>query len=187
MGFSTKLIDNSFTRELNDLEDRIFHFFESINLDDICLTPQIFLDEIGYSFVDKHPWTDVIAYQLEYEMPLGVAQYGSLLFLGGIQGYSQITRKIFELGEFSDFMLVMDPRNNSEVDYFDRDILRGEEPTPSPTNKIFHRKDVIGVIWVKILRKFIEDHLNSLGLYKATLIKYMKDKGIYHYWNLLYS
>ncbi len=58
--FHTKVTDNSFTKELNDLEDRIFHFFESINLDDICLIFKEFLDEIGYSFVDKHPWTDVM-------------------------------------------------------------------------------------------------------------------------------
>lgn len=175
----------SFTQSLADLDNVSKLEFDVFSLNDICVMFKDLLVDMGYSFIEKYPWTDVIAYQLEYELPLGLIQNGSLLFLGGLQGYSHITRKIFELGKFADFMFVMDPRKNIEIGYYDRDILRLDETKPSPTNRVFNRQDVINYIRLLCLKDYVAENLTSFRLIREEIEQYISSNDFDELWSTL--
>jgi dTMP kinase len=171
--------------QLNELENIVSNEMDQISLNDVCILFKEFLSDIGYIFVAKYPWTDIIAYQLEYSLPLGLVQYGSLLFLGGIQGYSHITRKIFELGKFADFMFVMDPRKHAEVEYYDRDILRGDGTTPSPTNKVFNRQDVKNIILMKCIKEYVKEHLYGISFIHDVIRNFILNRKLEEIWRVI--
>ena len=87
----------------------------------------LFLDYIrvqGISVLEKLPWTELDAYELEYVMPGDILLRGVGLIIQEKQRYDIIMKKAPEIPKMSDFMFVFSPGPSELVThYYERDKI----------------------------------------------------------------
>jgi dTMP kinase len=94
----------------------------------------------GFGWGNQLIWTEAHAYELSYDLPLGIQQRGTALILNSSQQADLITQLIYDLIEttpdtnplqFSDFMLVLDLGRFEPLARFERDRSSGRTQSPS--------------------------------------------------------
>ena len=144
------------------IEDRIW----GISLNGLG---SLFLDclqRAGYRLHDRLPWTDLDAFELEYEMPLQTVQRGTALLLGEAQRYGLVTKKVLELDQLSDFMFILDPNPLHLINsHYERDIVNVSEDrgTLSPSTRVVTRIDVSRLVLARALDLYLDDANRTLG------------------------
>lgn len=106
----------------------IVNFIEGkIDNYDFDLLGALFLDHIKQKKIDvgdRLPWTDLDAFQLEYNMPDGLILRGVALIIQEKQRYDILIKKAPKIPKFSDFMYVFSPGPSELVNkYYERDNL----------------------------------------------------------------
>ncbi len=110
----------------------------------------LFLDYIqiqGIKVLEKLPWTELDAYELEYTMPGDILLRGVGLIIQEKQRYDVIMKKAPEIPKMSDFMYVFSPGPPELVThYYERDkIVYDTEPKQQglfPSTQLVTQKDL---------------------------------------------
>jgi dTMP kinase len=120
------------------------------------------LTESGYFLHDKLPWTDLDAYELSFNLPLGVTQRGAALLLGQSQRYDSVMTKLLgsqknlAVGSMSDFLFIFDSNpSHLQVNYYERErVANGPDFSLSPMFNVIGRSELANFIYEKIKRNF---------------------------------
>ena len=128
---------------------------EQMTFGELALVFAGYLSSRGYRIGEQLPWTDMTAYRVEYDMPLGLKQCGTLLLLTDAMHYDSITKKLqtildqvaseTDLTRLSDFMLVLDasPAKSTPA-YYEQDA-NGERV--SPVVRIMGRREIARLVF----------------------------------------
>lgn len=138
-----------------------------------------YLDCQNYKIGDRLPWTETLAYEMEYEMPFGMYQRGVALLLKKSQQIDEVTRKVqnlvnnipqfSEMGSLTDFMFVLNiTTHDINPNFYEREIgntdTRPKKPL-SPNIKILNQKDIVDLLFIDVLKKdksvYISDTLQA--------------------------
>ncbi len=152
----------------------------------------LFLDCIGrsgYTVLDRLPWTDLDAFELQYEMPLHATQRGTALLLGEAQRYAVIAKKVLLLEQFSDFMFVLDPNPSHLVNsHYERDLVHyGDNggTSLSPSTRVIERSDIARLVLASSLYSYLDEHyltVSALGQ-KDIFFNVIRDLGLDWQWD----
>jgi dTMP kinase len=146
-----------------------------------------YINLIGYQIVDKLPWTNLDAFELEVELPLGIKQRGTALLLGGTQRYDTVTQKIL-MAQLSDFMLILDPRPARLVHSYQRDMVVAKSGmSPSPSTRIIGRDEIAQCIMAFVLAIYEDEYLLSLGEQRTGIHEIVKEMELHDYWQYAIS
>ena len=115
----------------------------------------LFLDDIRqkkYTVKEKLPWTELDAYELEYELPGNILLSGVALIIQEKQRYDIILKKAPDIPTMSDFMFVFSPGPAELVtNYYERAIIKYNADTIReglfPSTKLITQKDLAYRIW----------------------------------------
>ncbi len=127
----------------------------SIDLYDFNKLGGLFLDYIKRKKIEvkeKLPWTELDAYELEYEMPGKILLRGVALIIQEKQRYDVIMKKAPDIPKMSDFMFVFSPGPSELVTrYYERGIIRYNADTIReglfPSTQLVTQKDIAVGIW----------------------------------------
>jgi len=116
---------------------------------------RLFLDDIRqkkYTVKEKLPWTELDAYELEYELPGNILLSGVALIIQEKQRYDIILKKAPDIPTMSDFMFVFSPGPAELVtNYYERAIIKYNADTIReglfPSTKLITQKDLAYRIW----------------------------------------
>jgi len=176
---------------INDLLLTVQKTILSYPYNDIATLAIDCLKTKGYKIIAKIPWTDIDAYQLEYELPLKMTQCGSILFLGNTQRYDIVLKKVIAikkqtqlLEKYSDFMFIFDTSPSHLIDkHYDREMLTQKyvsEISLSPSTQRFGLKEIENIIFYESLKIFIEKQsfaLMNIPLLKETFHETINELG----------
>ena len=109
-------------------KDEIVEYIENkIDSYHFNLLGALFLDHIKLmkiEVIDKLPWTELDAFQLEYKMPGDLILRGVALIIQEKQRYDILIKKAPKIPNFSDFMFIFSPGPSELVNkYYERDQL----------------------------------------------------------------
>ena len=124
-----------------------------------------FLRKSGYRTVDRMPWTDLDAYELEFAMPLQASQRGTALLLGEAQRYDLVTKKVLALEQMSDFMFVFAPSSLQLTNqYYEREPVRNGQGRAalSPTAREITLQQIKDAILAAAVASFYNEHLYTI-------------------------
>jgi len=150
-----KTIDDPEQLEAKELENlqALDAEVDALSDEDLALVFIGMLGRSGYKVLEPLEWTDVCAYAMEYKMPMGLIQRGTLLLLSRTQNYDAATKKIqllldqapaAEIQRLSDFMFVLDSTPLRAIEgYYERDASTAKL---SPTVRIIQRRDIANSI-----------------------------------------
>jgi dTMP kinase len=139
------------------------------------------LGRAGYIVLDRLEWTEVVAFEMAYMLPLGVIQRGTALLLTDAQRQDVITRRTQQLLDeiengkqmhrLSDFMFVLDP---ATLSYGEPSLERdASHSRVSPSVRILGRHDIARMVLGDVLLavyggddppKHVTDALYAVGL-----------------------
>lgn len=134
-----------------------------MRLDDLGILFLAYLQKSGYRVVDRIPWTDISAYELEAALPLNIKQRGTALILATQYGHDTITSKIQneKLAAMSDFMIVLDPSTSKLATSYSRDLIRySGYSSLSPNTLILGRDDIAQMVLSELVAS--HEHGDSL-------------------------
>ncbi len=128
------------------------------------------LKSTGYKVKNKIPWTDIDAFVVEYEMPLGITHHGAALLLDNSQRYDIIFRKLLgaekvaALDQMSDFLFIFDSNPSHLIgSHYERDMINYTESTSlSPSVFVIDLVLISDVIFSKVLEQFGDFYLQTL-------------------------
>lgn len=114
----------------------------------------LFLDYIkihGISVLEKLPWTELDAYELEYIMPGDILLRGVGLIIQEKQRYDVIMKKAPDIPKMSDFMFVFSPGPSELVThYYERDKIifntESKQEGLFPSTQLITQKDLASKI-----------------------------------------
>jgi dTMP kinase len=139
-----------------DLRESIRARMQQMPGDDLGSLFLAYVQRLGYTIVDKMPWADVCAYELELTMPLELKQRGTALLLASEYNHDTITGKMLDkqIAAISDFMLVLDPGHAILANGTARDVVRysEEKSTLAPAALIIGRDDLAALLLADVLR-----------------------------------
>jgi hypothetical protein len=151
----------------------------------------LFLDCIrqsGYTVTDRLPWTDLDAFELQYEMPLQAVQRGTALLLGEAQRYAVIAKKVLLLEQLADFMFILDPNPSHLVNsHYERDLVQysGGRTSLSPSTRVIERADIARLVLASSLYLYLDEHyltVSGLGR-KRMFFDVIRDLGLDWQWD----
>lgn len=142
----------------DDLPGIVQQQVEALSYDEIGRLFIGYLMQAGYRFVRRMEWTELHAYEVEYDLPAGLTPRGTALLLSETRRYDTLTRKIqtmldqtndhADLRRVSDFMLVLDTTPLSlSAKYYEQDASLSKI---SPGVRVFSRKDMAEVVYQAI-------------------------------------
>jgi dTMP kinase len=150
---------------LNDIKAALEAEVERFSDNELGLMFIGYLQRWGYTVVDRLPWTELYAYELSYEMPLGVKLWGTALLLTDTHHFDQATKKIqlildptnpdTDVNRLSNFMFVLDsvPRVPS-VTHYESDAGTGKM---SPSVRRMQRQDIAALLYADVLRMYASE------------------------------
>ena len=97
------------------LTQRISELIDNMSPDELDNLFFGYIQSKGYELGEQIQWTEMIAYNLRYKLPIATELSGIALVLRESQRYDTITRKMQELESMqkaADFILVLDPTSN---------------------------------------------------------------------------
>ncbi len=180
-------LPDSLSRLKDDTEQTVNH----LPYDDLALLFIGYLSRLGYTVVDRLPWTETSAYEMQYEMPLSMKQRGTALLLAEAQKYDVITQKIQllldqaldfpDINKLSDFMFVLDASSSKPLEkYYETDAAVAKI---SPAMRIIHRHDIAELIFVDALAILAGNHPDL----RHALTDALEQFGLRRYWDTVLS
>jgi dTMP kinase len=181
-------------QRLRQLREDVKNEIDRLSYDALGLLFIGYLQRHQYQISERLPWTEMLAYEMLFEMPLAQTQRGTALLLTEATRFDQVTRKIqhlldgvgdyADLSRLSDFMFILDAAPLKLVEsYYERDT---SVSAPSPSVRILHRQDIADMVYVDVLTEFYREYSNTLsGTHelKATFFEILDEFGVQHYWS----
>ena len=115
-----------------------------------------YIKSLGYKIGSKYPWTHLDAYELEYELPGGLLQRGTVLLISENQRYDVISESVAKLDKMTDFMFVFSPGPAELVTkYYERDIVKykNKEESLSPSTQLITEQKLLEVVVEIVFQK----------------------------------
>jgi dTMP kinase len=174
-------IPDDLATAMTGLKTAVERAVERLTYDELAGLFLSVLGRVGYIVLDRLEWTEVVAFEMAYMLPLGVMQRGTALLLTDAQRQDVITRRTQqlldevesgkELHRLSDFMFVLDPATltNGEPP-LERD---GSYNRVSPSVRVLGRQDIARLVLGDVLLavyggdstpEYITDALYAVGL-----------------------
>ncbi|MFN8373318.1 MAG: dTMP kinase [Anaerolineae bacterium] len=186
----TKLVNNKAL--LQDARLELIRDVEQYPESELGLLFVGYIQRWGYQVVDRLQWTDLYAYELSYDMPLGLKQRGTALILTEIHHFDLVTKKIQSiLGSkevendvvpLSHFMFVLDtsPKEGTTLHY-EQDAGTG---TMSPPVRRIHRQDIADYLFVDVLHLYVEECAEVLDSpeWTAVVSDVLREHQLEGYW-----
>lgn len=155
----------------DELRDAVFMLRENISetigkmpVNDVS---NLFLDSLeqsGYRVTRELDLPDLPAFELEYELPLGMSQRGHAMILGRSQRYDRILKivsknedKIRGLDATSHFLFVFDANPRQLVSaYYDEDVaqLMKKKLSLAPSTRVLGRAGIARIVFSKTMERF---------------------------------
>ena len=171
----------AFAKEVDDLiEEMSYNDLGALFLD--CIA------QSGYTVFDRLPWTDLDAFELQYEMPLNATQRGTALLLGEAQRYAVIAKKVLLLEQLSDFMFILDPNPSHLVNtHYERAVVQygNGGSSLSPSTRVIERSDIAGLVLASSLYLYLDEHyltISGLGR-KDMFFDVIRELGLDWQWD----
>lgn len=158
--------ENEFRQTLLALKRSVYDRISQMPFNDLG---PLFLDYIarsGYRIGEKLGWSDLDAFEVEYEMPMNIKQCGTALLIGELQRYDVVQRKALEVSPMSDFMFVLVPDPSVLINrHYERDVISYSDGTESlsPAIHFINREDVARSILSAVLDSCDDEHWNTLA------------------------
>lgn len=170
------------------LEEEVDTVIDEMSFDDLG---SLFLDCIrqsGYKIIDKLPWTDLAAFELEYGMPLQTVQRGTALLLGEAQRYDLVMKKVLTLDRLSDFMFILDATPSHLINrHYERDLVLHSKDSVSlsPSTRVISRADIAKLVLAANLYLYLDhNYLTVSGLgRKQVFFNVVKDLKLDWQWH----
>lgn len=132
------------------IREKIRKFVDDLAFDDAASLFLDFLSCNSYVLHGKLPWTDLDAFELECNLPLGVVQRGAALLLGESQRYDVVLTKLLGSAKFhsieqmSDFLFIFDSNPcHLRVNYYEREkVAASAKQKLSPTLVVVGRAEL---------------------------------------------
>ncbi len=131
-----------------------------------------FIKSFGFSIIEKFPWSDLDAYELEYLLPIDIRQIGVAVLLGENLRYDTITRKTHSLSKRSDFMFIFAPvLSELQSNHYDRGIMKYQDGTEtlSPTTHVITQSDFFNLLYVRFINYIYQENFKSFNISKKFL------------------
>ena len=114
-----------------------------------------YLHTLGFKINDRLAWSDLDAFDIRYELPMGLMQSGIVLFVDQAQRIDIVLKKAMQMERsMSDFMFVFDPSDSHLVNnYFEREIIHRQDSSYSlvPNTKFITKSDLVKIILEELL------------------------------------
>jgi len=115
-----------------------------------------YIKSLGFKVGEKFPWTHLDAYELEYDLPGGLVQRGTVLLINENQRYDVIIGSVSNLTKMTDFMFVFSPGPSELVTkYYERDIIKykNKEESLFPSTQLITENNLQDVVFEKVLQQ----------------------------------
>lgn len=154
-----------------------------MNLDDLGY---LFLDHLrtnGFVISDKFSWTDVDAFWVDMQMPLGVKQKGIAILGNEIHKELIIYKKVaYNRFEALNFILLFLPSVRQKENYFESEFLSAiDEQVFSPAVKRFYKDDIATAL-TSVVISYLQDEfaetLIALPVIKQVLYSFCESRKL---------
>jgi dTMP kinase len=147
------------TQILRDkLNTDVVGFIDKMSYDDVASLFINKIEESGYTVLDKLPWTDLDAFELQFKLPFDVLKRGAALLLGETQRYDIVmskllsSQKVMTLRGMSDFLILFDSNPSHLVTaYYEREVVNyGDASSLSPSLVVIGRRQIAEEVLKKV-------------------------------------
>jgi dTMP kinase len=123
-----------------------------------------YLKQNNYELGEKYPYSDISAYELNFNLPLGLIQNGMLLISNSYQREDAIVRKVVSSSfKHLNFIIVFNPISSISFSYFESEsIVTNDKTFVSPVIKRFNKDEVRKFCLNFAITHFSEEFINSI-------------------------
>jgi dTMP kinase len=146
-------------RALAVLRDAVKHEISTLSYNELGALFLDYLSLSGYKVGQRLPWTDLDAYELEYQLPLQIPQRGTALLIGQSQRLDILLKKYLALEQLSDFMLVFDPGPTRLISqYYERGLVQysADNTSLAPETRVVSMGDISNMVLTSAYKRAAE-------------------------------
>jgi thymidylate kinase len=144
--------------QVEELRESILADINRLSYRDVVSLFISFLKLLGYQIGEKLPWSDIDAFHANYVLPGDMSFDGAAIIFSAIQKQITLTKKMIEVGQSLDFLLLFDLRITRYIEYYGRDpLIEGEKQKPPPTF-VVNRNHITDLVLATSLLKCVKQY-----------------------------
>lgn len=177
--------DEVFYDTVKDVREAIQVDVNQLNYKDIVSLFISYLKLLGYQIGHRLAWSDIDAFNANYVLPGNMSFNGAAIIFAAMQKQITLTKKMIEVGQSLDFLLLFDLRITRYIEYYGRDpLVEGEKQNPPPTF-VVNRNHISDLVLATSMLECSNDNSEIVGLRRPRMHQVIKEYNLSKYWEII--